>query len=365
MLDLLKFMQQDGYLSNQELIALRKTSKELGESPVRLLRSLNIASPEQIQVFLQKHFHVLILKEDSLANVGPEYQIYVPIDIALFYSCFGIGEEEDILYIAMEDPSDRGIVNQLRFLLGKRIVGVCATVYQLAEGLTKIYHFQVSNLKLTTAIERSRGVIGGIRYEEKPKETLEINDSFSGVGLEDEGKVEAPPQPPEAPKAAPPPEPVQEHPTFDFIDGSSGDVDPKLLEEEKKAETASDGLLDDGEDELGGESENTSSLETAENQLKEDSISVDTSLLQKISATVNIALTKIILIRTKEKALETLNVLFQPHGITIENSADDPLKLYVKGADFQVESMWNKLNNNKHPIYKIIVPVLKIVSKLN
>ena len=239
-------MQQDGYLSVQELTALRRTSKELGESPVRLLRSLNIASPEQIQIFLQKHFKVLILREEALSSLNPDHQIFIPLDIALHYSCFGIGEENDTVYIALEDPSDRGAINQLRFLLGKRVVGVCATVFQLAEGLAKIYALPVSNLKLTTAIEKSRGVVGGVRYhsqyDNSDLNSSDIDEDFAGVGLEDSDS----PAPPtsftdnpqeeveEIKKPQPPAE--QEHPTFDFIDGSSGDVDPKLFEQEKEKE---------------------------------------------------------------------------------------------------------------------------------
>lgn len=257
MLDLLQFMQQDGYLSAQELVALRKTSKELGESPVRLLRSLNIASPEQIQLFLQKHFKVLLLKEEALAELGPNHQIFVPLDIAIFYSCFGIGEENGITYIAMEDPSDRGVINQLRFLLSKRIVGVCATVYQIAEGLTKIYNLQITNLKLTTPIEKSRGVIGGIRYathqqmQQNQENEIQIDENFAGVGLTDASST-TPLDSPTSPSASPEEKsaeskPEQEPPAFDFIDGSSGTVDPKLLESSLPTESSSSTELTDSD----------------------------------------------------------------------------------------------------------------------
>ena len=115
MYDLLQVMQQDGYLSSGELIALRKTCKELGENPVRVLRSLNIASPEQIQEYLQRYFRVNALGDQAIALLDESYQSYIPIDIAVHYSCFGLGEENSALYVAMEDPSDRGTIQQLRF----------------------------------------------------------------------------------------------------------------------------------------------------------------------------------------------------------------------------------------------------------
>ena len=186
MYDLLQVMQQDGYLSSGELIALRKTCKELGENPVRVLRSLNIASPEQIQEYLQRYFRVNALGDQAIALLDESYQSYIPIDIAVHYSCFGLGEENSALYVAMEDPSDRGTIQQLRFFLNKRIIPIAATVFQLADGLTKIYRVTVPNLRLTTVIERSRGVIGGLRYEAPfEAKALTIDSDYSGENLSD------------------------------------------------------------------------------------------------------------------------------------------------------------------------------------
>ncbi|MES2615588.1 MAG: hypothetical protein V4591_09255 [Bdellovibrionota bacterium] len=275
MFDLLQFMQQDGYLSSQELTAIRKTSKELGENPVRLLRSLNIASPEQIQNFLQKHFKVPILKEEALAQLNQNHQIYVPIDIALFYSCFAIGEENNILYVAMEDPSDRGLINQLRFLLSKRIVGICATVYQLAEGLNKIYDIPTSNLKLTTPIERSRGVVGGVRYEERLEKNVKSDDNLKEIDLPPDNKL------------------------------------PNELPDQ----------LDNRE------------------------------LIQKISTTINLALTKFSMINDKEKAIEIFNKLFKKFDIYYEKYED---KIYELNYDLE----------NENTINKLLLPILKKIEKL-
>jgi hypothetical protein len=187
MYDLLQVMQQDGYLSSGELIALRKTCKELGENPVRVLRSLNIASPEQIQEYLQRYFRVNALSDQAIAMLDEGFQTYIPIDLAIHYSCFGLGEENSVLYVAMEDPSDRGSIQQLRFFLNKRIIAISATVFQLAEGLSKIYRVSIPNLRLTTVIEKSRGVIGGLRYEAPYEaEAISIGDDFAGANLSDQ-----------------------------------------------------------------------------------------------------------------------------------------------------------------------------------
>lgn len=302
MYDLLQIMQQDGYLSSVELLALRKTCKELGENPVRMLRSLNIASPEQIQDYLQRYFGVGALGKQALKMLDETYQSFVPVDIAIHYSCFGLGEDSNVLYVAMEDPSDRGIVNQLRFFLNKRIVGVSATVFQLAEGLSKIYKVHKSALNLTTILENTRGVIAGIRYEVPHKvEAISIDDDFVSSNLKDSDsqddepvvakksakqpdKVigsEAPEAEAEAKESNSGAEPSAEisvasegseadkMPSVGFIDGSSGEVDNTALTEENPSAEVAAGETETPMEASAGEE--TPIVEEAPQEIAEDS----------------------------------------------------------------------------------------------
>lgn len=317
MLDLLQFMQQDGYLSANELSALRRTAKELGESPVRLLRSLNIASPEQIQNFLQRHFKVLLLKEEALAGLSEDHQIFLPIDIALFYSCFGLAEENNELYIAMEDPSDRGLINQLRFLLDKKIVGICATVYQLAEGLTKIYNVPLTKLKLTTPLEKSRGVVGGVRYEESQESPLhnillgnnliKINETFTGVGLQD-----------------------AEQETLAF------DLSPNEIPSPKQ-----------------------NSQEQKENLLENEMIK---ELNYKVLNIMNIILTKLALLQKKEEAYDLLNTYLSPLHLSVMPQGEN--NLCLQGENFSVSASLQNLEEQSHPLFISLLPVLKKLNRL-
>ncbi len=291
MYDLLQVMQQDGYLSSGELIALRKTCKELGENPVRVLRSLNIASPEQIQEYLQRYFRVNALGDQAIAFLDETYQSYIPIDIAVHYSCFGLGEENSSLYVAMEDPSDRGTIQQLRFFLNKRIVPIAATVFQLADGLTKIYRVSVPNLRLTTVIERSRGVIGGLRYEAPfESKALTIDSDYSGENLSDadsesvndfvkksannleneNAHADEEPSPeisfPEMNKSIYTPSP-----SVGFIDGSSGEVAKGVLDIEETKEASSPEQLTATEESVASaaaaEQTNAAPVEMAQNEV--------------------------------------------------------------------------------------------------
>ncbi|BBH52744.1 hypothetical protein JCM31447_11860 [Fluviispira sanaruensis] len=273
----------------------------MGENPVRMLRSLNIASPEQIQDYLQRYFGVGALGKQALKMLDETYQSFVPVDIAIHYSCFGLGEDSNVLYVAMEDPSDRGIVNQLRFFLNKRIVGVSATVFQLAEGLSKIYKVHKSALNLTTILENTRGVIAGIRYEVPHKvEAISIDDDFVSSNLKDSDsqddepvvakksakqpdKVigsEAPEAEAEAKESNSGAEPSAEisvasegseadkMPSVGFIDGSSGEVDNAALTEENPSAEVAAGETETPMEASAGEE--TPIVEEAPQEIAED-----------------------------------------------------------------------------------------------
>jgi len=188
MFDLLQAMHQDGFLTSTEVHALRKTCKELGENQVRVLRSLNIASCEQIQDYLQRYFGALALSKNALVLLNESYQVYMPQDLAVYYSCFGLGEERGYLYVALEDPTDMGTMDQLRFFLNKKIKTVCASVYDIAQGLQQIYRLPVDKQKLSTAIDLSRGVIAGVLCQENFVNQIkwDDNEELEPAGLEDE-----------------------------------------------------------------------------------------------------------------------------------------------------------------------------------
>lgn len=192
--DLLQLMYQDGALSSTELVALRKTCRNLRENPVRVLRSLNIASPAEIQALLQKFFGISAITDEVIDALDENFKALIPTDIALNYSVFAVAEEDGKVYVAMEDPTDKGTIHQLEFFLGRQIIPVVASSFQLASGICKLYGVDISELKLSTVLESSRGVVGGfvpraLQTEDVHEAEIETaliaddaNDSFFNSG---------------------------------------------------------------------------------------------------------------------------------------------------------------------------------------
>jgi hypothetical protein len=367
MYDLLQVMQQDGYLSSGELIALRKTCKELGENPVRILRSLNIASPEQIQEYLQRYFRVNALGNQAISKLDESYQAYVPIDLAIHYSCFGLGEENSALYIAMEDPSDRGAIQQLRFFLNKRIIVIAATVYQLAEGLSRIYRVSIPNLKLTTVIERSRGVIGGLRYEIPiESQSFSVNNNVAGNNLspnmteEVENFAESS-MPKTTKKTKQPRNNSNEEPSAEI---SAPDLNTPDLFNTPSVEPLEDTMISEVDSSTGLLADDMSPDNVSQDDIFASTPQTfDETSISQISALASSALVKVSMMYDKSQAIVLLNNLLDPYQISV--SLLDDASYQIVGQDFSVQgNLTSRVSNNQNPIAYAIDPILKLVLKM-
>lgn len=158
--DLLQLMYQDGHLSSTELAALKRTSRQLGENPVRILRSLNIATPQEIKELLQRYYGFSSATEQLIDELDDSLRAIIPADIALYYCVIPIAEEKNQVYLLIEDPTDKGTLNQLEFFLQKKMIPIIATVQQLSNGLCKLYGVEPGRLKLSGLLEASRGAVG-------------------------------------------------------------------------------------------------------------------------------------------------------------------------------------------------------------
>ena len=157
MQDLITFLHADGLITRSECAAIKKTSRDLRENPVRVLRSLNVAAPEDIQRCFKVYFNYPLVTDALVSNLTGEYAALIPVDLALHFSVFGFGQEGDSLHVGMEDPTDRATIEALKFFLGKEILPSAANVYQLTTAMAKLYGVAEGASGLETVIDQARG----------------------------------------------------------------------------------------------------------------------------------------------------------------------------------------------------------------
>ena len=155
--DLITFLHADGLITRSECAAIKRTSRDLRENPVRVLRSLNVAAPEDIQRCFKVYFNYPLVTDALVSNLTGEYAALIPVDLALHFSVFGFGQEGDSLHVGMEDPTDRATIEALKFFLGKEILPSAANVYQLTTAMTRLYGVAEGASGLETVIDQARG----------------------------------------------------------------------------------------------------------------------------------------------------------------------------------------------------------------
>lgn len=205
--DLLQLMYQDGHLSSTELAALKRTARQLGENPVRVLRSLNVATPSEIKELLQRYYGFSAATDQLIDELDDSLRALIPADIALHYCVIPIAEENNQIYVLLEDPTDKGTLSQLEFFLGKKMIPVIATVQQLSNGLCRLYGVEPGRLKLSGLLEASRGAVGIPTTSLNRNSEHFVDDSQPLLDDEVFKKLKVKPQPP--PKMNPPAEPVK------------------------------------------------------------------------------------------------------------------------------------------------------------
>lgn len=157
MQNLISFLHADGLITRTEAHAIAKAARELNENPVRILRSLNIASPLDIQKCFKIYLNFPIVTDVLVESLTGEYASLIPIDLAAHYSVFAFGEDGDRLFVAMEDPTDRATLSALEFFLEREIVPSAVNVYQLSRALQKLYGVDEEFSRLETVLDQARG----------------------------------------------------------------------------------------------------------------------------------------------------------------------------------------------------------------
>ena len=186
MRDLLQHMFEEGRLTASELVALKKTAHDLSESPVRLMRSLRIATAQELLDSLVK-FTGCAVYDPKIHHLSAENATWFPKELARFLNVLPLAETEHHLELLTEDPTSLKISATLTFLFRKKIKFIVTTAGQLIEGFNKVYGLKAHELNIRSLIDVSRGVIprgkGDDFYEESEHLSKHINHKTATKSL--------------------------------------------------------------------------------------------------------------------------------------------------------------------------------------
>ena len=118
--------------------ALQKQRQELGKHLGRILIDLGLVTAEQVNFALARKFGIPCVKLEDF-KISPHILNRIPADLALQYNIMPLGEVDDILIVAMENPLDLSGIGVLRFNTNLKIEPVMASAQDIALTLSKYY----------------------------------------------------------------------------------------------------------------------------------------------------------------------------------------------------------------------------------
>ena len=116
--------------------ALQRQRRRQGKHLGRILIDLGIVTTEQVNFALARKFGIPYVKLEDY-RISPQVLDRIPVELELQYNIMPLGEIDDILIVAMENPLDMSIISALRFNTNLKIEPVMASARDIALILSK------------------------------------------------------------------------------------------------------------------------------------------------------------------------------------------------------------------------------------
>ena len=134
-----------GCIAADELADALNKQKENGERLGDILLDLGYVKPEDLTRALAEQFNMDIIDLDNY-DIEPEVVEKVPQDFAREHHLVPVELDDDQLTVAMSDPLDLDVMDNLRFLINCNVECVLATKQDIDKALQKYYGMQESEI---------------------------------------------------------------------------------------------------------------------------------------------------------------------------------------------------------------------------
>jgi len=132
-------MVKEGLITNGVLAKALERQIIFGGRLGTNLVEMGAINEETLARFLSKVLRVPYAEPASFEDVSPEVLEVMPRDLAEKYTAFPIRRERTRLHVAMKDPNDIAIVDELRFIVGLDIRPYIASEMRIVFALEKYY----------------------------------------------------------------------------------------------------------------------------------------------------------------------------------------------------------------------------------
>jgi type IV pilus assembly protein PilB len=157
-----KILVDLGYLSDAQVKAvLVEKERHAGELFGKVAQSMGLVTDEQVAQALAEQMNMQVV-ELSAARIPAEVVKYVDAPMAQMYRVIPLRFDDDTLTVAMCDPQNLSIRDELRNLLGYNIRGVVATEKDVLAALEKYYSEEAESVESLVASMEHDAQLGAL-----------------------------------------------------------------------------------------------------------------------------------------------------------------------------------------------------------
>lgn len=157
-------LQDHGFLSDQQLAAALDEQKRSGERLGQTLARLGFVTDSQVADALSEHLKVERV-DFARRYLSPDVVDLVPASIINSRHALPVDLDDGMLYVAMADPLNINIIDDLRRLTGKTIIPMVATEEEIADAFQRTRNVTQSANELMS------------RYKEEDAPSIEVDEA--------------------------------------------------------------------------------------------------------------------------------------------------------------------------------------------
>ncbi|HUP18655.1 MAG TPA: type IV-A pilus assembly ATPase PilB [Gemmatimonadota bacterium] len=129
---------QEGFVTAEQISKAHSRQKSSGHKLGYNLIELGFVEPRTITQMLQRQYRVAGVDLGDV-QVDPHVLKLIPAEIAQKYEVFPVRREGNTIVLAMGDPTDWTVIDDLKFLTGYEIDPVVADEYSIIDAITQHY----------------------------------------------------------------------------------------------------------------------------------------------------------------------------------------------------------------------------------
>ena len=139
---ILSLLRERGLLDEMQVDEVVQECTRSGKPAIEVIQNYGYVDLDSILQVMADHLGTMVVSVDP-AQIGPEVVATVPSETARMYQCLPVALYGDTVQIALVDPLNPGVIDELGFTVKFQIQIVVASPAEILAALEKFYPVQV------------------------------------------------------------------------------------------------------------------------------------------------------------------------------------------------------------------------------